>query len=477
MLHARALRVGHPGSSPTPPLDIEIGRGEWIALSGPNGAGKSALLLTLAGLLEPRGGDLLWRASAAPAGAAGQAAGIALQNAESQLLTDTVAHELALPLENLGWSRERIDTRVAALLDEFELRPLAERSLHRLSGGEQARLAVACAAAALPELLLLDEPGASMDARGRRRLLDWLGRWVQGGRSLVVATQLREEWHAASRRLWLGADGRAEAARRWFDEPATPAPAPDELSYYARRPENPAPPVLLETIGVSYRHAGASADAWVIRDARLELRRGETVLVRGPNGSGKTTLLHLLAGLVDPHDGRVRPSPLLLARAERGRLGVLLQNPEDQIVGATVLADLCLGEHRPDAAARQRAQLALAATGLSADFLERAPGECSVGERRRVAWAGLLLLDAALWLLDEPTAGLDEDGLHVLVRSIKQFNREGGTVVLATQDERLTAILCAEHDLVGPCSVQVTGAGSSAPDLKIGQNPLDLDRT
>lgn len=459
LLRARSLQVGYPGSPLSAPLDLEVGRGDWIALSGPNGAGKSALLLTLAGLLEPRGGELARESPGGAAEAGGQVAGMALQNAESQLLTDTVAHELALPLENLGWSRESIDARVSALLDEFELRALAERSLDRLSGGEQARLAVACAAASLPELLLLDEPGASLDGRWRRRLLGWLAGWVGSGRSLVLATQLREEWRAATRRLWLDAGGLQAETRPWFDDPIVHEPVPDELSYYAPRRSragDPAAPLLLEADGVSYRHGGADAAEWTIRGARLELRRGETVLLRGPNGSGKTTLLHLLAGLLEPQGGRVRPSPAHLAHREGSGFGVLLQNPEDQLVGATVLADLSLGDPRPDAATRERARCALAHAGLASDFLQRTPGECSVGERRRVAWAGLLLLDAAVWLLDEPTAGLDEEGLEVLVRSIKQFNRRGGAVVLATQDERLTALLRSVCGLVEPCSVQVT---------------------
>lgn len=454
MLVARALSVGHPGGEASPPLDLRLDAGEWIALSGPNGGGKSALLLTLAGLVPPRSGELLWDAQPLVGNPEARAAtGIALQDAEPQLVTESAATEIALPLEHLGWPLGRIEQRVRQVLAEFGLSELADRPLARLSAGEQARLAVAAAVAAEPRLLLLDEPDSSLDTFWRARLREWIARWIGPDRAVVTVTQLPELWDAAARRLWLDAGGLREAASnaaRTVDRdsvagalanPGHPIPADDPLRVESSPPSpetrhGTAP--LLEMEGVWFRHPDADAASWIVRGLTARLHAGETLWVRGANGSGKTTLLHLMAGLLDPTRGRVRLLPALSAVPEGRRFGILLASPEDQLVGETVLEDLLLGSNEPHAISRERALEALRGVGLSGESVAgRAPGELSAGERRRVAWAGLILLDCRLWILDEPSAGLDEPAVHDLRVAIKEFNKTGGAVVLATQDARL----------------------------------------
>lgn len=486
MLSARGLQAGHPGAPAGPALDLEIAAGAWVALSGPNGAGKTALLLTLAGLLPARSGTLLWKGESLEA--VRGAIGVVLQDTESQLLADTVAAEVALPLEHLGWPRPRITRRVQSVLAEFELTPWSSRSPSQLSAGEQARLALAAAIASEPELLLLDEPEASLDAARRAWIVEWLARWTATGRAAVVATQVAEIWKAAGRRIWLDGAGLAACgvADRLGAAAATPLLAESgragALRFYSVRPAHEtqqAPLVSLED--VAFRHEARSDAPWLLEGVQLRLHAGETLLVRGPNGSGKTTLLCLAAGLLEPARGRAAVGLALASRSDAARFGVLLQSPEDQLVGETVLDDLLLAggnPQRPTARALARARTALEVAGLDPDrVLARSPAELSAGERRRVAWAGLQLLDAGVWILDEPTAGLDDFGTRVVAESIKRFNTQGGATLVATQDARLAAILSPGESPAEPGSARETRPGRAIPQPVLPQLPLDLNRT
>src|SRR5262249_52555297 len=140
----------------------------------------------------------------------------------------------------------------------------------------------------------------------------------------------------------------------------------------------------------------------------LEVRSGEVVLVTGASGAGKTTLLLLLSGILEPLAGSVE-----LERASG--LGVLLQSPEDQLVSASVAEDVALGALPRNGRREDVVSAALAEAGLDpARHGSRPPSALSHGERRRAAWAGLLARGARVWLLDEPSTGLDEAGVLLL---------------------------------------------------------------
>src|SRR5262249_14371199 len=186
----------------------------------------------------------------------------------------------------------------------------------------------------------------------------------------------------------------------------------------------PAGPVVLQCRKLSFSYASRP----LLRNLSFELRAGELVLIEGENGSGKTTLLLLLAGVLDPESGSVE-----LGDDSRS-LGVLLQSPEDQLVCPSVLEDVALGPRRSGrgaAESNRRARKALAESGLEPGrFEDRPPSSLSHGERRRVAWAGLAALGAGVWLLDEPSSGLDRPGVLALRNAIEGALRGGVAVVM-----------------------------------------------
>jgi cobalt/nickel transport system ATP-binding protein len=131
--------------------------------------------------------------------------------------------------------------------------------------------------------------------------------------------------------------------------------------------------------------------------------------------------------VIDPRSGSIR---LGRRNGQASPLAVVLQSPEDQLVGASVLEDVAMGPRARGASgpqAEMRAREALRQTGLDdPDLYERPPSELSHGQRRRAAWAGALASGADLWILDEPTAGLDGDGVLAFQNAMTAFLDRGG---------------------------------------------------
>jgi cobalt/nickel transport system ATP-binding protein len=162
--------------------------------------------------------------------------------------------------------------------------------------------------------------------------------------------------------------------------------------------------LVIEAQGISF---GYEAERPVLRGIRLEVRAGERVAIVGGNGAGKSTLLWCLLGLHRP-SGVVRLFGVPPAAA-RERVGVVFQNPEDQLFMPTILEDVALPLYNrglPRQAALARAREALAAVGLESEA-DRAARRLSLGQRKRAAIAAALAMRPELLLMDEPTAELD----------------------------------------------------------------------
>lgn len=183
------------------------------------------------------------------------------------------------------------------------------------------------------------------------------------------------------------------------------------------------------------------------------LAAGEVLLVVGGNGHGKTSLLRILSGLSQPAAGEVRwrGAPIRAARERYGRAMAYLGHADGIKADLTPLENLRLaaalrGRMLDDAAARRA--LDRVALARCAELPARA---LSFGQRRRVALAALMLADAALWILDEPLAGLDAQGVG-MVQGLLDAHLAAGGLAVVTTHQNLTLAACAPRTLrVGPC--------------------------
>jgi len=194
---------------------------------------------------------------------------------------------------------------------------------------------------------------------------------------------------------------------------------------------------MIEAQGLCYGYDDGTV---ALRDISISIGKGERVAIVGPNGAGKSTLLHMLAGLKPSSSGTLKlfgePFSRKNERALRARMGLLFQDPDDQIFMPRVWDDVAFGPINrglDEKAVRKRVRRALHAAGLIG-YEERVPHHLSYGEKKRVAFAGVLAMEPEILLLDEPTANLDPRNRRDLLAMVNSLNRRGTTVVTATHD-------------------------------------------
>lgn len=169
----------------------------------------------------------------------------------------------------------------------------------------------------------------------------------------------------------------------------------------------------------------------------LDIPEGEFIAIIGANGSGKSTLARHLNALLLPTSGKCIVDGMDTTDEKhlwdiRQHVGMVFQNPDNQIVAAIVEEDVAFGPENvgvPGSEIRQRVDQALAAVGMT-DYAKHAPHLLSGGQKQRIAIAGVLALEPRVIVLDEPTAMLDPQGRQEIVRTVKRLNREKGITIV-----------------------------------------------
>ena len=179
---------GRGGVTALQDIELDVARGDFVSLIGPSGCGKSTLLRIVGDIIEPTSGEMTVNGKPASRARLDRDYGIVFQ---APVLYDwrTVAKNIALPLEMLGWDRTRRQDRVAEMLHLVELESFADHHPWQLSGGMQQRVSIARALSFDPALLLMDEPFGALDEMTRERLnLELLRIWSETGSTVIFVT-------------------------------------------------------------------------------------------------------------------------------------------------------------------------------------------------------------------------------------------------------------------------------------------------
>ncbi len=201
-------------------------------------------------------------------------------------------------------------------------------------------------------------------------------------------------------------------------------------------------PATTGTIDLEHLHFRYPDGTEALTGIDLRVGHGEKVAIVGPNGAGKSTLLLHLNGIHTAGHGVVRIGGVEVDRATvrriRARVGLVFQDPDDQLFSPTVLDDVAFGPLHmgmPRERIHARVEAALAAVGMSG-FEARVPHRLSLGQRKRVAMATVLSMEPDILAFDEPTAGLDPRGRRGLIRLLGQMPQ---TLLVSTHDMPLVA--------------------------------------
>ena len=199
---------------------------------------------------------------------------------------------------------------------------------------------------------------------------------------------------------------------------------------------------MLEVQNIKYSY---NNDYQALKGVSLKIEKGDMVALLGKNGAGKSTLFLHLNGIYQPDEGKVFIDGEELKYDKksllkfRQKVGIVFQNPDDQIFAPTVEEDVAFGPLNLGLSMEEvqdRVEDALERVGMTG-YEKTAPHHLSGGQKKRVAIAGILAMKPEIMVLDEPTAGLDPNGVTNLVKLLKELNAEGITIVISTHEVNL----------------------------------------
>lgn len=463
-------------------ISLDVPEGAFALLVGATGSGKSTMLRLvkpeiapageLSGAVRAFGEDVR---SLGPLASA-RAVGYVFQSPDAQVVCETVWHEMAFGLENLGVPEPETRRRVAETCSFFGMGPWFRERTAELSGGQRQLLALASTLAMRPRLLLLDEPTSMLDPLAEKDFLAMLFRVNRElGVTVVVATHAPEAMLDYATCAFELAEGRVREVP--LEEVARPEPlraAPRQA-----RPQGPDAPgagcgagsakspradslqggcapdgpsggrfdegglIVADDLWFRYDRDGR----WVLRELDLDLGAGEVRAVVGANGCGKSTLLAAMAGVVRPRRGRVR-------NAAATSQALLPQSPKALLSRETVRDELMEWSHAGGYGARE-VGASLAELGLDA-AADRHPYDLSGGQQQLLALEKLLLVRPRLLLLDEPTKGLDRPARERVAARVARARAEGATVLLATHDMAFVRAVADRVSLMFDGGIAVT---------------------
>ena len=481
-------------------VDLTVARGEFLALMGPTGVGKTTLCMALNGLVPRATGGVIGGSVQVlgldprntPVAEMARRVSIVYQDPDSQLFCANVEDEVAFGPEGLALPRAEIADRVAWALALVDMSEHRLRSPNALSGGQKQRVAIAAGLAMLPELLVLDEPTSGLDPQGQYEVWSAIERLRREHKmTIVMVSQDAEQVAEFAERVAVLYEGRllaVDAPERVFADrdllrtAGLAAPQVSEVAqalnarcgtHYAftrldeaeaelrgqRTPsvlpaalpppspaddarDAPAAPALIRVEGLHYHYDDETP---ALNGVDLTLPDNAFLAIIGQNGSGKTTLVKHLNGLLRPIAGDVWVDGVNTRAATVGQLartvGYVFQNPDHQIFCATTREELAFGPRNlglPGDEVHSRAEEALAAFGLT-PYAEMPPAVLGYGLRRKVGIAAVYAMRPRVFILDEPTAGLDWRSAQEVMAHLRALWQQGHTIILVSHDMRLVA--------------------------------------
>ena len=471
LLSVRGLKVRVGDVEAVRGIDLEVQRGETLALVGESGSGKSMTALSIMGLTPPGSrvsfDEMCFETGAHPATLRGDRVTIVFQEPMTALNpVFTIGDQLsAVYRHHRGGTRHQARARALELLNRVRVRD-AEAKLahypHMLSGGQRQRVLIAMALMCGPDLLIADEPTTALDVTTQARLLELLtGLQEELGLGMLFITHDLGVVARVAHRVAVMQSGtivetgdvaslltapRHRYTRELLE--SIPQPVPP-------REATQGPPVLEAAgIGQVYGTRGLfqSEPFRALEDINLRLGAGEILGIVGESGSGKSTLARILIGLARPTEGSMRvcgdAAERLGQRELARRVQPVFQDPYGSLNPRWTIhqiLDLPLRLHTPLRRKARRARVAelVESVGLPARVLEATPRALSGGQRQRVAIARALAAEPEVLVCDEPTSALDVSVQAQILALLRRLREDRGlSIIFISHDLGVVENIC-----------------------------------
>lgn len=465
-------------------LHLTVKKGTILLLCGASGSGKSTLLKMLKPQIKPAGkltGQCLLGQRVLEAYSESDTAstiGWVGQNPDTQFVTEKVWDELAFGLENLGLSTLEISNRIGELITFLNLTHLMDQSVSDLSGGEKQLVHLAAILVMRPSLLLLDEPTAQLDPQAAQQVMSLLlrinrelgitliiaehrftgffkevdqvvlldqGRVSLSGTPTIFVQTLVNDEHVSSHFLvelptavQLYAKSQRNQNRfgkvpftvlegKFFLETIINHAKQQVIVEHKQLPEKKQETAIQLTNGW-FRYNRQANDC--LEGVSLDVKKGEILTILGENGSGKTTLLKVLAGIQTCYAGKLSLFGKTIKKST-GQVAYLPQNPSLLFLRDTVIEDYQEEFRRTRYSKKEMQQKIDWLTEQLAvrEFLDQHPLDLSMGQLQQVALGKLILREPDVFLLDEPTKGMDHFAIQQMTNHLQQLAAQGKTII------------------------------------------------
>lgn len=472
-------------------INLTIYEGEKVLIAGPSGSGKSTLSNAINGLipflyegevsgsLKIKGRDTkemsIFEIS--------NMVGTVLQNPDSQFIGLTVAEDVAFRLENDCVSQDKMKDTVRKVSEIVDIDSYMESSPHSLSGGQKQRVTLGGVMVSNTDILLFDEPLASLDPAAGQRSIEIIDKIQKLEKKTVVIIEHRIEdvLHADVDRIIIVDRGRIVGDLNTVDllssnlltETGIREPLYITALKYAgvdiSSDINPKSVESLKiekdmdrlrqwheeakrTTNVSYKdtilelddvHFGYDAEKEILKGVSFKINEGEMVSIVGKNGAGKSTISKLINGFYKPTSGRIlfkgRDMIEETIKERSEKIGIVMQNPNSMISKTMIFDEVALGlriRGVKEDEIKDKVYESLKICGLY-EYKNWPISALSFGQKKRVTIASILVLNPDIIILDEPTAGQDFKHYSEIMEFLRELNEKGITIIMITHDMHL----------------------------------------
>ena len=490
-------------------INLTINKGEKIALIGPSGCGKSTLGQCLNGLIPHAikgdcSGELYINGKntrTLDLDHCTSMVGTVLQDTDGQFVGLSVGEDIAFALENQMIPQQQMREIVQATADMVDLNSILDHSPFELSGGQKQRVSMAGVMVDDVDILLFDEPLASLDPKTGKAAIEIIDNLHKDSNKTVIIIEHRLEdvlhrpidriimmergeiiadmtpddllaspllqQHGIREPLYISAIKAAGCTITAEDKPAYFStinldkfkPQIEDWFHQVKQPQlDPVQDVLLSVNNLSYSYDGVRK---TLDDVSFDIHKGEFVAIMGKNGSGKSTITRLIMGVLEADDGIITLNGNDLTNQsifERSQhIGVVMQNPNHMISHHMIFDEVASGLRNrgmDEAQIKIKVEKTLKLCGLGR-YHHWPVDALSFGQKKRVTIATMLVLEPELLILDEPTAGQDYHHYTAMMAFIQELNQKLGlTIVIISHDMHLVleytqrAIVIADNRLL-----------------------------
>lgn len=444
MIKFENVNVSLQGKNILSDINLEIKDGEFVLICGDSGCGKTTMTKLVNGLIPHFVKDVKLEGRVTVSGKnvaqtqmyeIAELVGSVFQNPKTQFFHTNSSAEMAFGLENRGASPEYIQKRVEDTITELDMENLADRNVFSMSGGEKQLLAFASVYAMDPEVYVLDEPSANLDATGIDKLCKRLEVIKNNGHTVVVAEHRLAYLQKFVDRVIYIKEGHIE----------------QEFTPLEFRQLSDAERELMRLRSISREQIHVPELANIQRDADLMIRNlsckrkkqlifhdvslsaneGDIIGILGKNGAGKSTFCNCLCGLLSPKSGEIIYKGKKLSGKARTKLfGMVMQEVNHQLFSDSVKNECLLAKED----ATDAEIMSLLESFDLAEYADNHPMTLSGGQRQRLAICQAVMGGKKLLIFDEPTSGLDFRHMCQVEKLMKKLAEENYIILVVTHD-------------------------------------------